>query len=177
MYYKFNIKDEQFKVWMWEDDYHHTITINDNKTNKQYDRTIRTDDEGRFFTWNKEKVYLNNYHKITFEEFQNKLKNNEWITPDELTQMILNKGVENIIINAPMNKVNMDISQLGIVLSNGSEYSDVDCLIKEYQYKVKDNYKIHLVSLSQNYVGRSFYTSDLVNMIKEGRVKIKSKKY
>ncbi|NFH01304.1 hypothetical protein FC831_13635 [Clostridium botulinum] len=173
MHYKFNINDEQFRVWMWNDDWHNTVTINDNKTYKQYDRTIRTDNNGKFFTWNKEKVYLNDYHKITFKEFNNKLIKDKWILPDELTQMILNEGIENVIINAPMNKVDMVVSQLGIVLSNGSEYSNVDCLIKEYQYKVKDNYKINLVPLNQNYVARSFYTSDLMNMIKEGRVKIK----
>ncbi|MBY6838749.1 hypothetical protein [Clostridium botulinum] len=176
MYYKFNIKNEQFRVWMWKDDFHNTITIEDNKTHKQYDRTIRSDNKGRFFTWNKEKVYVNDYHKITFEEFNNKLIKNEWIISDELTQMILNEGIENVIITAPMNKVDKVVSQLGIVLSNGNEYSNVDCLIKEYQYKVKDNYKINLVPLSQNYVARSFYTSDLLNMIKEGRVKIKLKK-
>ena len=41
------------RVWGWSDDLHTEVTVTDNKTNNTYDRTVREDKNGKFFTWNK----------------------------------------------------------------------------------------------------------------------------
>lgn len=50
MNYKYNCGNEIIYVWVWDDDCHTEVTVRDSKTEKSYDRTIREDNNGKFFT-------------------------------------------------------------------------------------------------------------------------------
>ena len=72
MIYKYKCGKEIIRVFVWNDDFHNEVSIEDTKTHKSYDRTIREDKNGRFFTWNRTKIYLNNWVKISMKELKEK---------------------------------------------------------------------------------------------------------
>ena len=74
MNYRYNCGNEVVRVWVWNDDFHTEVTVTDNKTNKSYDRSIREDENGKFFTWNKHKIYLNDWIRISMKELKEKLR-------------------------------------------------------------------------------------------------------
>ena len=64
MTYKYKCGNEIIRVFVWNDDFHNEVSVEDTKTRKSYDRTIREDEKGKFFTWNRNKIYLNDWIKI-----------------------------------------------------------------------------------------------------------------
>ena len=56
MNYRYKCGNEEIRVFVWNDNFHTDVSVKDNKTNKIYDRTICEDENGKFFTWNKNKV-------------------------------------------------------------------------------------------------------------------------
>ena len=103
MIYKYKCGKEIIKVFVWNDDFHTEVTIEDTKTQKSYDRTIREDKNGRFFTWNRTKIYLNDWIKISMKELKEKIEKDEWITSDDLCQAIMTDGIENARFMVPLN--------------------------------------------------------------------------
>ena len=89
MTYKYKCGDEIIKVWVWNDDFHNEVIVTNNKNNKGYDRTIREDENGKFFTWNRNKIYLNDWIKTCMKELKEKIEKKEWATSDDLCQSIL----------------------------------------------------------------------------------------
>ena len=53
MNYRYKCGNEVIRVWVWNDDFHTEVSVTDSKSNKSYGRTIREDENGKFFTWNK----------------------------------------------------------------------------------------------------------------------------
>jgi hypothetical protein len=173
MYFRFEINNKEIRVWNWDDDFHTEVTVYDNKS---YDRTIRKDEKGRFFTWDKQKVYLDTYKTYSLEELMNKINNKEFVTDDDLCQTILKEGVENIILNCPLNPISMIVEEMGICLCDGGKYIYTDCVIDEKRYKISDHYKLGVRALEENKFGTdSYYISDLFSLIKSGKIKIKKK--
>ena len=43
MTYKYKCGNKVIRVWVWDDDFHSNVGVNDVKTGKQYNRTIRED--------------------------------------------------------------------------------------------------------------------------------------
>lgn len=175
MYYNFNINGEKTRVWMWNDDFHTSVGVDDCKRNRQFERTIRTDENGKkFFTWNKTKVYLKNYITMSMKELKEKIETGEWIIGDDLTQAILHDGIENVRFIVPLNPVSIAVPELGFALCDGMKYVDVLCKVVEKRHKVKDNYKIDIVPVDENAMvgSHDFYTCDFVSMIKSGHIKI-----
>ena len=68
-------KNELIRVWFSSFDDDFVLVIEEDKEYKEYKRTVRKDDNGKFFTWNKEKFYLNNYHFFTWKELKARLMN------------------------------------------------------------------------------------------------------
>lgn len=173
MNYKYDIKGKESIVWNWDDDFHDEVILNEN--NHEYLRTIRTDKNGKFFTWNKEKIYLNNFKYYTIEELNEKIDNYEFITADDICQTFLKEGIENVIISCLMNPIDLYIPQMGVVFYDTSKQSNVDCYISEEHHKVKDNYKIELISIVEGYVKDKYYLSDFVSFVRSGKIKIHKK--
>ena len=75
MYYTFTFKDgNDFKVWRTEyTDMAGVIDVYDNNS-RCYKRSLREDENGTFFTWNKEKFYVNDYKKITVNDLKRNLQ-------------------------------------------------------------------------------------------------------
>lgn len=78
MDYKYNCGNEIIRVLVWNDDFHTEVSVTDNKTKKTYERTIREDEGGKFFTWNKNKIYLDNWIRITMKELKDKIDSKEY---------------------------------------------------------------------------------------------------
>lgn len=96
MFYKYKCGNEIIRVFVWNDDFHNEVSVEDTKTQKSYDRTIREDENGKFFTWNRNTIYLNDWIKISMKELKEKIENGERITSDDLCQAIMTDGVENV---------------------------------------------------------------------------------
>lgn len=157
MNYRYNCGKEVIRVWVWNDDFHTEVTVTDNKTNKSYDRSIREDKNGKFFTWNKNKVYLNDWIRTSMKELKEKVEKKEWVTSDDLCQAILSDGIENARFIIPLNK-------------------DTVCKIEErYNREVKNNYKLTLVPVEADETVASsddYYTMDMISLILSGYIKI-----
>lgn len=50
MFYKYKCGNEVIKVFVWNNEFHSTVSVEDAKTRKSYERTIREDENGKFFT-------------------------------------------------------------------------------------------------------------------------------
>lgn len=162
MIYKYKCGDETIRVFVWNDDFHNAVSVEDMNTHKSYDRTIREDDNGKFFTWNKNKIYLNDWIGITMRDLKEKIEKGKWVTSDDLCQAILTDGIENVRFIVPFQ----------IAFDNEK---DIVCKIEErFNREVKQNYKIILIP-EKNETGVTYvdyYTSDFVSLIKSGYIKI-----
>lgn len=171
MTYKYKCGNEIIRVFVWNDDFHNGVSVEDTKTRKSYDRTIREDENGKFFTWNRNKIYLNDWIKISMKELKEKIENGEWITSDDLCQAIMTDGIENARFIVPLNTT----YGFGFFL-NGNEFKDTLCKVEErWNREIKQNYKIVLIPVeSDGSIASShdYYTMDFVSLIKEGHIKI-----
>lgn len=171
MTYKYKCGDEIIKVWVWNDDFHNEVTVTNNKNNKGYDRTIREDENGKFFTWNRNKIYLNNWIKTSMKELKDKIEKKERVTSDDLCQAILSDGIENVRFIVPLNTV-----CCGGFFLNGNKFKDTVCKIKEeWNREVIQNYKLIVVPVEPDETiasKRDFYTSDMISLIVDGYIKI-----
>lgn len=170
MIYKYKCGKEIIKVFVWNDDFHTEVTIEDTKTNKSYDRTIREDKNGRFFTWNRNKIYLNDWIKISMKELKEKIEKGEWVTSDDLCQAIMTDGIDNVRFMVPLN------TTCGFFFLDGNKFKDTLCKVEErWNREIKQNYKIVLIpEKPDDSVASScdYYTTDFVSLIKEGHIKI-----
>lgn len=170
MNYRYNCGDEVIRVGVWNDDFHTTVIVTDNKTNKAYIRSIHEDENGTFFTWNKNKIYLDNWIRTSMKELKEKVDRKEWITSDDLCQAILSDGVDNVRFIIPLNTVSA--RGFGISLKT----KDTVCKIEErYNREVKNNYKLTVVPVNSDATVANradYYTEDMTSLIREGRIKI-----
>ena len=169
MRYKFN-KDTDKELEIWSSVYlpdlkkNDIITIWDDLKEKDIYRTIRKDNKGLFFTWNRIKYYINHYYKYTKEDIVNAI-NNKNLPDDMFTQGIINYGVDKIVIKVPEKMYDYNY---------GSMKKLIDSKIKEYNsFKISDNYKINTISND----GRkeNWYIINLIIFLIEGICKIEFK--
>lgn len=171
MTYKYKCGNEIIRVFVWNDDFHNEVSVEDTKTRKSYDRTIREDENGKFFTWNRNKIYLNDWIKISMKELKEKIENGEWITSDDLCQAIMTDGIENVRFIVPLN------TTCGFrFFLNGNEFKDTLCKVEErWNREIKQGYKIVLIPVESDESiasSRDYYTMDFISLIKEGYIKI-----
>lgn len=171
MTYKYKCGNEIIRVFVWNDDFHNEVSVEDTKTRKSCDRTIREDENGKFFTWNRNKIYLNDWVKISMKELKEKIENGEWITSDDLCQAIMTDGIENVRFIVPLNTT----CGFGFFL-NGNEFKNTLCRVEErWNREIKQNYKIVLVPVEPDESiasSRDYYTMDFISLIKSGNIKI-----
>lgn len=168
MEYKYKCGNETIRVWCWDDDFHNNVTVY--TTDRNYDRTIREDKNGKFFTWNKHKIYLDDWIRISMSELKQRIANGEDVFDDDLCQAIMTDGVENARFIVPFK------TRCGLYLLNGDEFENVLCKVEEsWNREVKRNYKLVLVPVEPNdnvASCREFYTCDMVSLIKCGDIEI-----
>ena len=171
MTYKYKCGNEIIRVFVWNDDFHNKVSVEDTKTQKSYNRTIREDENGKFFTWNRNNIYLNDWIKISMKELKEKIENGEWITSDDLCQAIMTDGIENVRFIVPLNTT----CGFGFFL-NGNEFKDTLCKVEErWNREIKQNYKIVLIPIEPNESiasSRDYYPTVFVSLIEEGYIKI-----
>ena len=174
MFYRYNCGNEVIRVFVYGDDFHTSVSVENSETSRSYDRTIREDENGRFFTWNHKKIYLNDWIRLPMKDLKERMEKGEWVTSDDLCQAILTEGVDNVRFVVPLGVVS--VRGFGISMLNGSKCKDVLCKIEEdFNREVKNNYKIKVVPVvSDESVASSddFYTSDFVSLIRSGHIKI-----
>ena len=111
---------------------------------REFKRTVREDKKGKFFTWNKNKIYIDNFKKISIQSIKDKLANDEWITDDELCQAIMSEGVENVRFIVPMMLVNSRF--IGLAVCDQTKMIEKVCHIEEgFNRNVADKYKFNFV--------------------------------
>ena len=169
MRYKFN-KDTDKELEIYSSVYlpnlnkNDSISIWDDLKEKDIYRTIKEDNKGLFFTWNRIKYYINDYYKYTKEDIVNAI-NNKNLPDDMFTQGIINYGVDKIVIKVPEKMYDYNY---------GSMKKLIDSKIKEYNsFKISDNYKINTISND----GRkeNWYIINLIIFLIEGICKIEFK--
>ena len=168
MRYKFN-KDTDKELEIWSSVYlpdlkkNNIITIWDDLKEKDIYRTIREDNKGLFFTWNKEKYYINDYYKYTKEDIINAI-NNKSLIDCIFIQGIINYGVDKIIIKIPEK----------MYYNGGSMEKLIYTRIEEYDsFKISDNYRMNTVS--RNGFKEDWYIRDLISFLNKGMCKIEFK--
>ena len=166
MRYKYKCDNEIIEVWMWDNEFHNKVEVKDRKTSKFYERTIREDENGKFFTWNKHKIHLHDWVRVSLEELKKKIEHGEWVTSDDLCQAILTDGIDNARFIVPLNTV----------CGDGNKFKDTLCKVEERcNREVKQNYKLTLVSVEPDNDVESYcdcYTTDMISLIKSGHIKI-----
>lgn len=171
MIYKYKCGKEIIRVFVWNDDLHNEVSVEDTKTRRSYDRTIREDENGKFFTWNRNRIYLNDWLKLSMKELKEKIEKGEWVTSDDLCQAIMTDGIDNVRFMVPLNTT----CGFGFLL-NGNKFKDTLCKVEErWNREIKQNYKIVLIpEKPDDSVASShdYYTNDFVSLIQKGIVKI-----
>lgn len=169
MTYRYNCNGKEIKVWLWDDDFHKNVTVN--TTKKEIDKPIQTDETGKFFVWDKTKIYLKDYLSYSIEEFSELLEKDEWVTDDDFTQAIIHDGIDKVHFFVPMRPLNGFMGVCFTTSSNPEYFTE--CYIDESQYKVKDKYKITLRAINPTFGYNHYYICDLLSLIKSGCIFIK----
>lgn len=170
MHYNYDCGNETIRVFVWNDNFHTTVDVEDATTRKCYERTIREDEKGKFFTWNKHKIYLDDWKRTSMKSIVEKLENKERIFDDMLVIAILSEGVENVRFEIPM-------PYSDGFFKHPDKTTPTICRIdEEYRdRKVKNNYKIALtpVEPQENLsLHEEYYISDFAGLIECGYIKV-----
>jgi len=164
MYYKYHCGNEILRVFSYaaSNPFNKTVVVEVGP--RDYTRSIREDEKGEFFTWNKQKIYVNDWIRMTMAELRDNLHNDDyWMVSDDLCIAIATDGPENVRLAVPNKLLYLDGDDVSI------------CHIEEeFNRKVLQNYKLNLV-FEDEYGDRrvrDFYTSDLFSMIRSGLITI-----
>ena len=171
MYYKYVINDKITRTW-----YNHNsklIEIENSKGKTIARCPIQLDAAGEYFVYSEQKIYKKDFIKVSFEDFMQAVKD-KMAFDDMFTTMLLSEGIEHIQLEVPMNTVSGP-SIFGISFADSDKFINKLCRIVEHEYKIEDNYKVEVEALIKDgntIIHRSFYTSDMVSLIRDGRIKI-----
>lgn len=153
-------------------------------------RTVRFDEYGRrFFTWNKERINLDDFLACTPLELVKKVNSGK-ASPDDLCHTLEKYGMDSLTISIrtkKLERVNFGLFSMGFsVRSNLDKPKDFDWVdyqfVPEYLRMPKDGYKLKLMPLLEEHKGvypsEDFYVGDLVGLLspkshcKDYRIKV-----
>ena len=173
MRYNFKCGDEIINTWVYGDDFHTEVTVYPSNHNS-VDVPIEVDESGKFFIWNSNKIYLNDWIKTSMKELKDKIDRNHFVSSDDLCQAILSDGIDNVRFIVPLN-IKL-ISVFGISLIDNDSFKNTICKVEErYNREVRQNYKLVLVPVEPDETvesSRDFYTSDMISLIESGCIQI-----
>lgn len=171
MYFKYNINGKIICTWYGY--FKDVVDIENQKGETVAQLPIESDNKGKYFVYDGQKVYKNEFVKVSFEDFMTSVKNhiafdNEFIT------MLMSEGIDNIQLEVPMNTISGPFN-FGVCFADAAEFKNKLCRITERKYKIEDNYKIEVEVIENDGITvahRSFYTSDMVSFIRDGLIKV-----
>lgn len=169
MYYKYNINGTIHTVYRSP---FNKNNVNVYKGTKEYTCNII---DNEYFVYNGTKVFLDDYIRLTLSDLLEKISNNDIITRDDICNVIMTEGIDNIYFTIPMNTVSVQV--YGIGFANVHDTVDKRCVVDEREYAVKDGYKMGFRVCDEDYDGttiqyRSFYADDLASLINNRQIKI-----
>ncbi len=90
----------------------------------------------------------------------------------DLIQLCNQYGVDNVKFGLKMSPLR---HCMGIIYTTNDVEVDMDGVIVQDRYKIKDNYKIEIIGKSEDgLIGKhAFYISDLESMIRDGYVHVR----
>lgn len=161
MYYEFRKVDSVLRVWMWDDDFHNDVELD--IWGESINKELLEDNKGKYFKYEGDKYYINDYYKFSYNDIKTMLDNKERVPSDYITQMVLNENNNNLTILIPYKFLNFNSKSDDLIIC---KFKD----IKGLSYRIKDNYKINVIYKDEDGYDckREFYTSDLVSLINEG---------
>lgn len=146
---------------------------------KEFERTVRKDETGRkFFTWDREKIYMDNFLAYSPEELVNAFnKGEESVYGDDLCHTLEKHGMDSLHLLIKAKKLDI-ISVGGITIkvqtcSSVDKEEDYDWVeyefVEEYLRMPQDGYKLKVVPFGEKereaYPKEDFYVCDLVGLI------------
>lgn len=176
MTYIYECGNETISVWRTNDDVVAVEMYKDGHY-RDYKRTVHEDENGKFFTWNHEKIYLDNFKKISIKSVKEKFENGDWVTDSELCQAILSEGIDKVRFIIPMSVVDCRINYngYGLVATNPNNRVNKVChIVEDFNRKVSDNYKLRLYADDEDMAVtyEDYYVSDLVGSLRSGYIQI-----
>lgn len=157
-----------------------TIEVYRGKSGNTIKKNLHKDENGSFFYWDNEKVYVKNYEYLSAEELveyvKNARENGDWVNEDTILATLLNES-DKLNVVYPLPKIDMVVPFLGISIC-GTKTQETVCKFTEEKYK-KDqwHYKVSLAPVDENMnmsvVSRHPYFSDLCSEIRTGRVELR----
>ena len=141
MTYKYQCGEQVIDVWYSTTVKPKVVTVCTRK--KDYRRTIHEDERGLFFTWNHEKIYLDNWIRTSMKELKQRIDNkDDSVTDDDLCIAIMSDGVDKVRFNVPINK------RAGLFFLDGCDFKMVECkIVESFNREVKNKYKITFVTV------------------------------
>lgn len=98
MNYKYRCKNEIIEVNVDEENKTAVVFY---KGREGCPRTIIEGNDGKFFTWNRQKIYLNDYITISMKELKQRVEKDERISKLDFDIAIFNDGIENVRLMVP----------------------------------------------------------------------------
>lgn len=189
MYYTFKLRNgEKLKVFHQDilghpiGNTHGCISFwkGSGKKHKEYVRTVRIDEDGReFFTWNKEKIFMDEFFALTPEELIKKYQDNDrYIYGDDLCNTLEKYGIGSLLLRIKeklLTPFRFGNYVIGIeVHSSLDSEDDFDWVtykfIEEYNRMPKDGYRLKLVPANEEeyetYPKEDYYVDDLSSLIR-----------
>lgn len=97
MKYTYQLRENEVEVYISDDLYDEEVTIRTGGTS--YDDILQQDQDGRFFVFNKDKIYEKDLVLFQYPELRFKIENGIRITPFELVQGMKDVSLIRIIYN------------------------------------------------------------------------------
>lgn len=187
MNYTFSLKDgtELRVFWskLFKDEVNKThgtvswwVHKNPNAPGKEFVRTVRIDDNNRrFFTWNKEIIYMDSFLAYTPEELVKMIHNKEHVLPDNICGTLIKYGMNSLKVKKnvkPLERVDFGMFNIAFEVCHSTRRDDdrvwIDYEFVESLHSVDSCYKLRLEPVGENkgiYPSNDYYVNDLVGLL------------
>lgn len=152
----------------------------DKKGNKEYIRSVRKDENGKnFFTWDKEKIYLNDFIAYSPEELVKRFcDKDDSLYSGDICRTLQKYGMDSLRLYIKVKPLEIfefpGIGKLAFEVTSSFENKDKYVWVEyrfqpEYLRMPEDDYKLKLVPAKDNelsvYPKKDYYTDDLAGLI------------
>lgn len=150
------------------------IMANGSRGRMAYKTLFRDENYGKlYFTWNSQRVYIDNYLRIDYETIKNKLKYREYVDEADIVCLIIMTGIDKIRIRDSVRKSRRQIIKVGVeLLIQTPEEEIVDYKIVEDRYKLNDRFKIELKSTADSGESYIYEFSSFIEALKNNYIEI-----
>lgn len=139
--------------------------IKNYKASRCYQRKIRKDDNGEYFLWNKNKIYLKDWSRTSMKELKEKLEIDGHISSSELVQACLSDGIKNVRLLVPSSFFN-EIENRYLLCKIKMKGDLLDFWFSDmfFMESINSSFKMQR--------GVSVFCDSLVSLISSGKIKI-----